>query len=120
MVGHLDHFAAARPEPLNHRAHKALGDIDAQQLVWLHDGAVDAPRHDLRPRHHHLEALTAHHFDEHGKLQLAAPQHFEGFRAAGIFHADGDVGEQLLIEALLQIARGHVRAFAAGEGRVVH
>ena len=47
-----------------------------------------------------LEALAAHGLDEDGELQLAAAHHLEGVRGVGGLHADGDVGEQLLLQPL--------------------
>ena len=88
-------------------------------LDRLHARAVDHLGDDLRAAGHELVALAAHHLDQNGELQLAAAEHLEGVGRAGLFHADGDVGEQLFFEALAQIAAGDVCAFAAGEGRVV-
>ena len=69
---------------------------------------------DLGAADHELEAFAAHHLDEDGELQLAAAEDLEAVRAAGLFDADGDVGEQFFVEALAQVARGDVLAFAAG------
>ena len=63
-------------------------------------------------------AFAAHHFDQDGELQFAAAHHFEGV-VAQFLHADGDVGEQFLIQALAQIARGDPLALPAGERRGV-
>ena len=52
-------------------------------------------------------------------MQLAAAEHLEGVGRVGFEHAQGDVGLQLLEQALAQVARGHVLAFLAGEGPVV-
>ena len=81
--------------------------------------AVDDAGDDLGPADHQLVAFAAHHLDEDGELQLAAAEDLEAVRRAGLLDADGDVGEQFLVEALAQVARGDVLAFAAGEGRVV-
>ena len=70
-------------------------------------------------RDHELETFATHHFDEHGKLQLAAAEDLEGVGGAGFFHANGHVGEQFAVEPVLDVARGDVLAFAAGEGGVV-
>ena len=48
------------------------------------------------------------------------PEHAKRFGRVGIFHANGDVGEQLLLQAVAQVARGQPLAFAAGERRIVH
>ncbi len=85
----------------------------------LHELAVDALGDDLGARDHELEAFAAHHLDEHGELELAAAEDLEGVGRAGVFDADGDVGEELFVEAVLEVARGDELAFAAGEGPVV-
>ena len=62
-----------------------------------------------------LEALAAHQLDEHRELQLAAALHLPGVRAAGREHAQRDVADELLVEPLLDEARGHLVALGAGE-----
>ncbi len=54
----------------------------------LHELVVDALGDDGGARDHELEAFAAHHFDEHGELQLAAAEDLEVVRGAGIFDAD--------------------------------
>jgi hypothetical protein len=71
------------------------------------------------PADHQFEALAAHHFDEDGELEFTATEDFEAVRTPGFFHANGDVGEQFLFEALAEIARGDPLALAAHHGRVV-
>ena len=68
---------------------------------------------------HELEAFAAHHLDEDGELELAAAEDLEALGGAGVFDADGDVGEELALEALLDVAGGDELAFSTGEGRVV-
>ena len=101
MVGHLDHLALARSEALDDGADEVFGDVDGEELVGLHELAVDALGDDLGARDHELEAFAAHHLDEHGELELAAAEDLEGVGRAGVFDADGDVGEELFVEALL-------------------
>jgi hypothetical protein len=52
-------------------------------------------------------------------LQLAAAEDFEVVGRARVFDADGDVGEQLALEAFFDVAGGDELALAAGEGAVV-
>src|SRR5207244_9822266 len=59
-----------------------------------------------------------HHLDQDRELQLAAAHHFEGV-VTELLDADGNVGEQLFIEPLAQIARRDPLSFAAGERRSV-
>jgi hypothetical protein len=71
-------------------------------LDRLHELAVDLFGDDLRAADHHLEAFAAHHFDEDGELQFAATEDFEAVGAARVFDANGDVGEELFVEALAE------------------
>ena len=98
---------------------KFSGNVDSQDLRRLHQLAVDALGHDGGTRDQQLKALAAHHLNQHGKLQLAAAQHLEGVGGIGLFHADGDVGQQLALQPILDVAAGDVLAFASAEGRVV-
>ena len=70
-------------------------------------------RNDLRLRHRQLEALAPHHLDQDGELQFAASHHLERIRTVGIFHTQGDVGQQFLRQTITQIARGDVLSFAS-------
>ena len=92
------------PRRLDDHADEVLRDVDGEVLDRLHELAVDDAGDDLRPADHQLVAFAAHHLDEDGELQFAAAQHLEAVRRAGLLDADGDVGQQLLVEALAQIA----------------
>jgi hypothetical protein len=73
---------------------------------------------DLRLAHRQLVTFAAHHFDQDGELQFAAAHHLEGV-VAQFLHADGDVGEQFLVEPVAQIARRHPLALAPAKGDVL-
>ena len=89
------------------------------ELVRLAGDAVDLAQHDARPRHRELVALAAHVLDQDREVQLAAARDQERVGVAGLLDAQRHVGQQLLREAVAQVARGHVLAFAAGERRRV-
>ena len=103
------------PEALDDSADEVFRDVDGEDFGGLHERAVDALGDDGGARDQELEAFAAHHFDEHGELQLAAAEHLEGVGGVGGFHADGDVGEELALEAILDVARGDELAFTPGE-----
>ncbi len=119
VVVHLDHLAAARAEALDDGADEVLGDVDGEVLDGLHELAVDFPGDDFRAADHELKAFAAHHLDEDGELELAAAEDLKAVGAAGLFDANGDVGEELFFEALAQIAGGDPLAFATDHRRVV-
>ena len=116
----MSDFALARAQLFHHHADEFFRNVDGQLLDRLHQLAVDALGDDLGLADHEFEAFAPHHLDQDRKLQFAASHHFEGIGAVGVFHAQGNVGQQFFLQALAQIARGDVRAFASGEGRSVH
>src|ERR1019366_2897617 len=112
-------FAFARADMLHDHADEFLGDIDSEVFDRLHQFAADVLGDDLGLADHQFITFTAHHLDQDGKLQLAAAQNLERIHAPGFFHAQRDVGEQLFVEALTQVARGDVGAFASAKRRRV-
>jgi hypothetical protein len=64
-----------------------------------------------------LETLAAHHLDQNRELQLAAADDFDLLRRVGRLETDRHVAQQLLVESILQLARGDVLAVAAGHRR---
>ena len=119
MVGHLGHLALSGSEAFDDRADEVFRDVDGEELGGLHELAIDALGDDHGARDHQLEAFAAHHFDEHGELELAAAEDLEVVGGAGVFDADGDVGQELALKAFLDVARGDELAFAASERAVV-
>src|SRR5579883_2289812 len=115
MIMHFRHLALAWSKSLDDNANEVLRNIDGQVFDWLHHLAVNDSRDNLRTAHHQFIAFAAHHFDQDGKLQLAASHDFKAVRALCFFYADGNVGEQLFIEAFAQIARGYKLALASGK-----
>ncbi len=84
VVGHVLHAALARGEQLRDRADVLLGHVDREALDGLVALAVDLALDDVRLADRQLEALAAHHLDEHRQLQLAAPLDLVGVRALGL------------------------------------
>jgi hypothetical protein len=72
--------------------------------------AVDLAGDDLGLAHGELEALAAHHLDQHRQLQLAAALHLPRVGALGLQHADGDVADRARVEAVLDQAGGQLGA----------
>src|SRR5207249_12263636 len=50
---------------------------------------------------------------------FAAPQHAEGFRRVGVFHADGDVGQQFFLQTIAEVARSQKSSLFAGKRTAV-
>ena len=120
VIDHLLHLALAAAQLLDHHADELFRAIDHQQLQRL--GQVCRRLRLVRisglPTASSI-AFAPHHLDQDGELQFAAAHHLERVRTAGFFHADGNVGQQFLVQPVAQIARGDELAFAAGERRGV-
>src|SRR5580700_7185914 len=119
VIVHLRHFTFAWPEALDDGADEGLGNVDGEMFDRFHELAVDFFRDDLGTADHELITFAAHHLDEDGELELAAAEDFEAVGRAGFFNAHGNVGEELFLEALTQIARGDPLTFASHHGRIV-
>ena len=66
-----------------------------------------------------LVAFTAHGFDQDRQMQLATAAHEEGVCRVGRLNPQSHVALQRALEPFLDLAAGHPRALASGEGRCV-
>ena len=119
VIDHLLHAALAQREQLGDDAEVVLGHVDGEQLDRLVALAVDLADHDLRLADGELEALAAHRLDEHRELQLAAALHLPRVGALGREHAQRHVADELLLQPVLDLARGELLAVLAREHRRV-
>ena len=108
-----------RREQLGDDAEVVLGHVDRHVLDRLVDLAVDLAGDDLGLADGELEALAAHHLDEHRELQLAAALHLPGVGAVGGEHAQRHVADQLGVEARLHLAGRQLVAVLARQRRGV-
>ena len=109
VVDDLLHAALAQGEELRDDAEVVLGHVDGEAVDRLVDLAVDLLGEHLRLADGELEALPAHHLDEHRELQLAAALHLPGVGPLGGQHADAHVADQLAVEAALHEPGGELR-----------
>ena len=119
VVDHLLEPALAQREQLRDDAEELLGDVDGDALDRLVHLAVDLAGDDLGLADGELEALAAHHLDEHRELQLAAALHLPRVGPLGRQHAQRHVADELGVEAVLHEARGELVALLPGERRRV-
>ena len=113
---HHGHFALAACHHVNHLAGVLLGDIDAQFLDGFALHTVDLLDDDLGLAHLELIALAAHLLDEHRQVQHATAKHVPGVLVLGALDAQGQVLVQLTLQAVPDVARGHILAVLAEEG----
>ena len=117
---HVQQVALARAE-LFHDATLVLAfHVHGQQLIRLVLLAADFFNNDLRARYAEFIALAPHVLYQYAQVQLAAAGDAELVGAAGIFHAQRHVGDELALQALAYLAAGDVLAILAGERRIVH
>ena len=116
---HFRHDALALADLRDHHALVILGHVDHQLLDRLDGLPAEGLRDDVGARHLQLEALAPHHLDQDRQLQLAAADDLHLLRRIGRLEPDRDVAEQLAIEAVADLAGGHVLAIATGHRRRV-
>src|SRR5215471_15872971 len=119
MIDHLGHRPFAAAHRLCDDADELLRRVDHRQLDRLARLAVNFARDDLRARDVQLKAFAPHLLDQDRELQLAAARNLKAVRRVGLFDADRDVAERLLIEPRANLARGDELSFPARERRGV-
>src|SRR5690606_6004003 len=116
---HVLQFATAATELFHDAALVIFLDVDGEHFVRLALHAVDFLVHHARAAHRQLETFTAHVLEQDRQVQFAATGNLEHVRVAGVGHAQGDVLEQFLFQALADLAAGDVLAFTTGQRRGV-
>ncbi len=81
--------------------------------------AVDFSLYHFRARYAQLVTFPAHGFDQYRQVQFTPAGDLELVGAVALLHAQRDVVNQFLFQAVLDIARGDVFAFPPGKGGVV-
>jgi len=102
----LLHHCTASAEFFHHRALVLVFHIHGQLLKGLLFYAIDGANDNLGAGHAQLEALTAHALDEHRQVQFTTTGDAEFIRVITVFHPQGHVVYQLLLQALADLARG--------------
>ena len=114
---HVHHPAAPRPEHFHHRADSLIAGLDVDLFERLEQRAVISPmENDFRPRDLEFIAFTPHRFDQDAQVQLTAPRNEEVFSGFGLLHPQGNIGSQLLEQALAQAAGASPLPFPARKG----
>src|SRR4029077_252969 len=115
MVDHLGEFATASPQRFHDDSDETFGTINDQHFERLESAAVFAVHHNLGLADHHFVALAAHGFDEDGQLQFAAAEDAKSFGRIGILDANRDIGEQLFLQAVAEVAGSDPLAVTPGK-----
>ena len=113
---HVLELAAALAQGLHDGTLAGLLHVDGELLIGLADDAIHLAEDDLGAGDGQLVALAAHVLQQDGQMELAAAGDAELLRVGALLDAQGDVVDQLPLQALLELARGQVLALAAGEG----
>ena len=96
-----------------------LGRVDREALHGLVALAFDLLLQHARLPDRQLEALAAHHLDQHGQLQLAAPLHLPCVRAIRLAHTQRNVADQLGLQARVDLTCGELLPLQPGQRRGV-
>ena len=86
----------------------AVGDVDHQEFIRLAGLAVDRPEDHLGLADGQLVTLAPHRLDQDGEVQQAAARDHERVAFLGRLDPEGDVGLELAVEPLLEVAGGQV------------
>src|SRR5699024_8784845 len=86
------------------------GHVDRLTLHRLARLAVDLLRDDLRLADRELEALATHLLDQDGQRELTTALDLPRVRALGRQDTERDVADELLVEPVLDLARGDLVA----------
>ena len=117
---HIGQFAAAAAEFFHYRALVFVGYVHGQVFIRFAFLTVDVAVHDARLADCQFKAFAAHVFQQNGQVQFAASGYAEHVGIGSIFHAQGDVGQQLFLQAVADLAAGHEFAFGTRQRAGVH
>ena len=96
-----------------------LGHVDDNALHRLHDLAVLLVGQNVRGADLQLVTFAAHGLNQDGQVHFATAHYAEGIVGGGIFHTQGNVLQQLALQAVTDLAAGDVLAFLAGKRGIV-
>ena len=111
---HVGDLAPTGRELLGHDPHELVGHVDQGQFYRFVGFTVHLPSQDLGLRNAQLVPLSAHHFNQNGKLELTSAKHLEGLWRREVY-LDRDVIEQFLFKTVAQVARRYVFTIVAGK-----
>ncbi|MNZ14035.1 hypothetical protein D3C78_309510 [compost metagenome] len=77
--------------------------------------AVNGAQDNFRTGYRQFVAFATHVFDQDGQVQFTTAGDAELVRIFGLFHTQGHVVDQLLVQTLQNVAGGHELAFFTGE-----
>ncbi len=104
---HISQFATAAAEFFHYRALVVVGYVHSQVFIRFAFLTVDVAVHDARFADGEFVAFAAHIFQQNGQVQLAASGYAEHVGIGGVFHAQGDVGQQFFLQAVADLAAGY-------------
>ena len=112
-IFHVLHLAFTDPQFFDAGSHRFLGHIQHEGFKGFVGGAIDRAEDHLGLAHLELIALAAHCFDQNSQVKLTAAAHRPAIRGIGVFHPQGHVGEQFLLQPIADLTAGHEFAFLA-------
>ncbi len=116
---HVGQLGLAQTQLFHDGALMNVFNINHQLLKWLVNLAVNHFLNNFRARYTQLKPFAAHGLDQNRQVQLAAPGNLEFVCGFTRRNAQRNVVNQLLLQALLDVARSNVLAIQARERRVI-
>ena len=93
--------------------------VNHNALHGLHGLAVLLMGQNMRGADLQLVTFAAHGLNQDGQVHFATAHYAEGIVGGGIFHTQGNVLQQLALQAVTDLAAGDVLAFLAGKRGIV-
>ncbi len=117
--GHVGHFAFTQTQLFHDGTLVCFFHVHGYGFERFLQFAIDGAQDNFRTGYRQLVAFATHVFDQDGEVQFTTTGYAELVRIIGLFHAQGHVVDQLLVQTLQDVAGGHELAFFTGERRGV-
>ena len=121
MVGHGLHASLTLSHQLGDRTEVFLGDINGHTFHGLTAHTVNGLGDNLRLTNGEFEAFTAHLLNKNCQGEFTTSLNFPCVRTFGGQDSNGNVTDELAIQAILHLTRGHLGALdSSSHGRGVN
>ena len=118
---HADQRTLAVGKLLNNSAGVFIRNINVSFLHRLQFFAVlIIPEDNLGLADSEFISLAAHGFNQDGQMQFAAAGNLESIRVLRIFYPEADIGIELTVQTIADMAGCNVFTFTAGQRRVIY
>ncbi len=113
--GHVGHFALTQTQLLHDGTLVRFFHVHSYGFERFLQFAVNGTQDYFRTGYRQLVTFATHVFDQDGEVQFTTTGYTELVRIISLFHAQGHVVDQLLVQTLQNVAGGHELALFTGE-----